>query len=57
LRSFAIVIAPISPEPKARLFRRNCGMTEQELVDHHTLFRDSEHLAHIRTMFQKLLAS
>jgi hypothetical protein len=31
------------------------GMTEREFVDHHILFRDSEHLAHIRTIFQKLL--
>lgn len=30
------------------------GMTEQEFVGHHILFRDPEHLAHIRTIFQKL---
>jgi hypothetical protein len=28
------------------------GMTEQEFVDHHILFRDAEHLAHVRRIFQ-----
>lgn len=30
------------------------GMTEQDFVNRHILFRDPEHLAHIRIIFQKL---